>query len=80
MLSIVIPVLNEAESLVQLHDELVKVASANNYELDIVFVDDGSTDGSWSVIEKLTESDRQVRVFLFRRNFGNASALSSGFS
>lgn len=80
MLSIVIPVLNEAESLVQLHDELVKVASANNYELDIVFVDDGSTDGSWSVIEKLTESDRQVRGIRFRRNFGKAAALSAGFA
>ena len=65
MLSIVIPVLNEAESLVQLHDELVKVASANNYELDIVFVDDGSTDASWSVIEKLTKPIVRSAVFAF---------------
>lgn len=80
MLSIVIPVLNEAESLEQLHAELAEVAQQNQYELDIVFVDDGSTDDSWKVIEALTQQDRQVRGIRFRRNFGKAAALSAGFA
>jgi dolichol-phosphate mannosyltransferase len=79
MLSIVVPVFNEAESLRQLHKELSDVAEKNDYELDIVFVNDGSTDDSWAVIQELSESDRRVRGICFRRNFGKAAALSAGF-
>ncbi|MCA9213858.1 MAG: glycosyltransferase, partial [Planctomycetales bacterium] len=79
MLSIVVPVYNEAESLRELHRELSEVAEKHNYELDIVFVNDGSTDDSWEVIQSLCESDRRVRGIRFRRNFGKAAALSAGF-
>ncbi len=79
MLSTVIPVYNEAESLETLHAELDAVAREQNYELDMVFVDDGSTDGSWDVIERLAKEDPRVRGIRFRRNFGKAAALSAGF-
>jgi glycosyltransferase involved in cell wall biosynthesis len=80
MLSIVIPVYNEEESLEALHGELTEVAQAEGYQLDVVFVDDGSTDGSWAVIQRLAASDPCVRGFRFRRNFGKAAGLSAGFS
>ena len=79
MLTTVIPVFNESESLEPLHAELSEIAAANGYDLDIVFVDDGSTDGSWDVIRKLAEKDSHVRGIRFRRNFGKAAALSAGF-
>jgi glycosyltransferase involved in cell wall biosynthesis len=80
MLSIVIPVFNEADSLAALHRELSEVAAAQGYELDVVFVDDGSTDGSWKIIRELAEADPHVTGLRFRRNFGKAAALSAGFS
>ncbi len=80
MLSIVIPVFDEAESLEALHRELGEVAAANGYDLDVVFVDDGSRDGSWEVIRGLAAADPRVRGIRFRRNFGKAAALSAGFS
>jgi glycosyltransferase involved in cell wall biosynthesis len=80
MLSIVIPVFNESESLPTLHRELSEVAAAQGYELDIVFVDDGSKDGSWRAIRQLAETDPRVTGLRFRRNFGKAAALSAGFS
>ena len=79
MLSAVIPVLNEAESLAALHAELSEVARQHGYELEIVFVDDGSTDRSWAEIERLAAADGRVRGIRFRRNFGKAAALSAGF-
>jgi glycosyltransferase involved in cell wall biosynthesis len=79
MLSIVIPVKDEHESLADLHRELGEVAQANGYDLDILFVDDGSTDGSWKVIQSLAAEDPHVRGIRFRRNFGKAAALSAGF-
>ena len=80
MLSIVIPVFNEAESLEALHRELGEVAAAQGYELEIIFVDDGSRDGSWEVIRRLAAADPRVRGIRFRRNFGKAAALSAGFA
>ena len=77
MLSIVIPVFNEAESLEALHRELVEVADAEGYNLDMVFVDDGSTDQSWSIIGQLAAEDHGCAVLRFRRNFGKAAALSA---
>jgi len=79
MLSTVIPVFNEAESLESLYRELDEVAKANDYKLDLIFVDDGSTDGSWEIIARLAAADPRVRGFRFRRNFGKAAALSAGF-
>jgi len=80
MLSAVVPVYNEVESLEELHRQLADVAEAECYEMEIIFVDDGSTDGSWEVIERLTEADARVRGLKFRRNFGKAAGLSAGFS
>jgi dolichol-phosphate mannosyltransferase len=79
MLSAVIPVFNEVESLDGLYRELDQVAREHDYQLDLVFVDDGSTDGSWQKIAELAASDLRVRGIRFRRNFGKAAALSAGF-
>ena len=80
MLSTVIPVYNEAGSLEILFRELDEVARSHGYELDIIFVDDGSRDGSWKIIERLAQEDHRVRGLRFRRNFGKAAALSAGFN
>jgi dolichol-phosphate mannosyltransferase len=80
MLSIVVPVFNEVESLSTLHGELSEVAAAHGYPLDIIFVDDGSTDGSWDVVRDLAAADPRVRGIRLRRNFGKAAALSAGFA
>jgi dolichol-phosphate mannosyltransferase len=79
-LSVVIPVFNEAESLETLFGELDRTAAAEGYDLEVVFVDDGSSDGSWPAIKRLSERDARVRGIRFRRNFGKAAALSAGFS
>lgn len=79
MLSVVIPVYNEAASLERLHGELVLVARAHGYDLEVIFVDDGSRDGSWQTICRLATADPRVRGIRFRRNFGKAAALSAGF-
>ncbi|UUO05073.1 glycosyltransferase family 2 protein [Blastopirellula sp. J2-11] len=78
-LSAVIPVYNEADSLRELHRELTEVAAANGYPMEIIFVDDGSSDASWEVERELAESDPQVKAIRFRRNFGKAAALDAGF-
>lgn len=78
LLSIVIPVYNEEESLPQLHREIAEVCKANAIPIEILFVDDGSTDGSWSVIRSLKTQDARVQGIRFRRNFGKAAALSAG--
>jgi len=79
MLSTVIPVFNEAESLTGLHQELSAIARQQGYDLEMIFVDDGSSDGSWQVIRSLADLDPRVRGLRFRRNFGKAAALSAGF-
>ncbi|REK05989.1 MAG: glycosyltransferase [Planctomycetota bacterium] len=79
MLSIVIPVYNERESLEQLHAELDAVIRAGDYDVEIIFIDDGSKDGSWTEIRRLAAADPRVRGIRFRRNFGKAAALSAGF-
>ncbi|HYO11308.1 MAG TPA: glycosyltransferase family 2 protein [Tepidisphaeraceae bacterium] len=78
-ISAVIPLMDEVESLAQLYRELDDVARAENYDLEVIFVDDGSTDGSWRLIEQIAAGDPRVRGIRFRRNFGKAAALSAGF-
>jgi glycosyltransferase involved in cell wall biosynthesis len=78
-ISAVIPVYNEAESLLRLHEELSTVAKDHDYELEIIFVDDGSDDGTWEQVESLAASDAGVQGIRFRRNFGKAAALRAGF-
>jgi dolichol-phosphate mannosyltransferase len=79
MLSFVIPVYNEAPSLDELYAELDGVARQQGYQWELLFVDDGSTDGSWDAIQRLAARDARVRGLRFRRNFGKAAALSAGF-
>src|SRR5689334_17066736 len=79
MLSIVIPVRDERESLAPLYREIREVAEAQGYDLEIIFIDDGSSDGSWSAIRQLALDDARVQGIRFRRNFGKAAALSAGF-
>ncbi len=80
MLSIVIPVLNEEESLVELHRQIRQTAESLDRPVEIIFVDDGSTDHSWEVIQKLAEDDQNVFGIRFRRNFGKAAALTAGLN
>ncbi len=78
-ISIVIPLLNEAESLPELHDWIKRVMDANSYTYEIWFIDDGSTDDSWKVIEQLNAADPCVKAIKFRRNYGKSGALNVGF-
>ncbi|MEZ6124112.1 MAG: glycosyltransferase family 2 protein [Planctomycetaceae bacterium] len=78
MLSIIIPVMNEEESLPQLWQEILDAASRAVDRFEVIFIDDGSTDHSWQVITKLSESDVRIRAIRFRRNFGKAAALTAG--
>ncbi len=80
MISVVVPVLNEAGSLEALHGQLAEVARSRGLELNLIFVDDGSTDNSWQIIRSLAEANPRVRGLRFRRNFGKAAALSAGFA
>ena len=79
-LSIVIPLLNEQESLPELHNWIVKVMQAHNFSYEIVFIDDGSTDASWNVIEKLSHENPNVKGIRFLRNYGKSQALHAGFA
>ncbi|CAM3964403.1 glycosyltransferase family 2 protein [Flavobacterium antarcticum] len=79
-LSIVIPLLNEDESLLELHNWIVKVMTANQYSYEILFIDDGSTDKSWSIIEGLSVENSNVKGIRFLKNFGKSQALHAGFA
>ncbi len=78
--SVVIPVYNEEESLPELERWLAKVCSDNNLSYEIIFVDDGSSDSSWNTIRELSHNNKAVRGIRFRRNYGKAAALHSGFA
>nr|WP_220485319.1 glycosyltransferase family 2 protein [Myroides sp. WP-1] len=79
-ISIVIPLLNEAESLPELYTWISKVMHANNYTYEILFIDDGSKDQSWEIITKLSQQDSSVKGIKFQRNFGKSQALHAGFA
>jgi glycosyltransferase involved in cell wall biosynthesis len=79
-LTILIPLLNEKESLPELHQWIVKVMTANNFSYEILFVDDGSTDESWQIIEELFNKNKAVKGIRFQRNFGKSQALHAGFA
>jgi glycosyltransferase involved in cell wall biosynthesis len=78
-LSIVIPVLNEREALPQLFEEVRTTCASLGRRWEAVFVDDGSTDGSWDVLEDLSRTHPEVRAVKLRRNFGKSAALAVGF-
>ena len=79
-ISIVIPLLNEEESLPELHDWIVRVMGANAYAYEIIFIDDGSTDASWKVISELAAKNPNVKGIKFGRNYGKSAALHEGFA
>lgn len=78
-ISIIIPLLNEEESLTELHDWIVRVMQSNHFLYEILFIDDGSTDTSWDIITKLGKSNPHVKGIRFLKNFGKSQALHAGF-
>ncbi|MBS7232279.1 glycosyltransferase family 2 protein [Flavobacterium psychroterrae] len=79
-LSILIPLLNEEESLKELYSWIIKVMQSNNYSYEIIFVDDGSTDDSWNIIESFSNENPNVKGIRFMKNFGKSQALHAGFA
>ena len=79
-LSIIIPLLNEEESLDELNQWIVKVMTQNNFTYEVVFIDDGSTDGSWAIIERLSAQNSNVKGIRFLKNYGKSQALHAGFA
>jgi dolichol-phosphate mannosyltransferase len=77
-LTVVVPVFNEEESLRTLYGEIDEVVRSLGLNLELVMIDDGSTDSSWSIIAELAQKDPRVRGIRFRRNFGKAAALDAG--
>ena len=78
-ISVVIPLYNEEESLPELYAWIARVMKANALTYEVIFVNDGSTDRSWQVIEQLAEQHEQVKGIKFRRNYGKSPALFCGF-
>lgn len=78
-ISVVIPLLNEDESLPELEAWIRKVMDTNQFSYEILFIDDGSTDNSWALIEAMTQSNPNVRGIKFQRNYGKSAALNVGF-
>jgi len=78
-ISIVIPLLNEDESLQELYDWIVQVMQSNQFLYEIIFIDDGSTDQSWQTIQKLSQKNNAVKGIRFQRNYGKSQALNAGF-
>ncbi len=78
-LSIVVPLYNEEESIRELYLWIDRVMESNNFSYEVIFVNDGSTDGSWRIIEELNSSNPNVKGIKFRRNYGKSPALFCGF-
>jgi len=79
-ISVVIPLYNEDESLRELHDWIVRVMEEHHYSYEILFIDDGSKDDSWQVIDELASRNQHVKAIRFRRNYGKSAALHEGFA
>lgn len=78
-ISLVIPLLNEKESLPELAQWIATVMEQNHFSYEILFIDDGSTDGSWDTIQELRAANPNVKGVRFRRNYGKSAALNTGF-
>jgi glycosyltransferase involved in cell wall biosynthesis len=78
-ISVVIPLYNEEESLEELAGWIERIMQKNSYTYELIFVDDGSTDKSWEIIENLSAGNESVKALRFRRNYGKSAALYSGF-
>lgn len=79
-LSIVIPLLNEEESLNELYHWIASVMQSNGFSYELIFIDDGSTDGSWKIIESLSQAHLEVKGIRFQKNYGKSQALHAGFA
>lgn len=79
-ISIVIPLLNEEESLNELYRWIASVMQSNGFLYELIFIDDGSTDTSWKIIEKLSEENQEVKGIRFQKNYGKSQALHAGFA
>ncbi|RKY56795.1 MAG: glycosyltransferase [Candidatus Neomarinimicrobiota bacterium] len=79
LVSVVVPVFNESESLEELYGQITAVFEKEPYKLEVIFIDDGSNDGSIELEESIAESNKNVTVIQFQRNYGKAAALSEGF-
>ena len=78
-LSLIIPLFNEVDSLIELNKAIIKVVSSMKIKYEIIYVDDGSTDNSWNIITQLCKSSTNLKGIKFLRNFGKSQALSAGF-
>ena len=78
-ISVIIPLYNEEESLRELYEWIKRVMGENNFTYEIIFVDDGSTDGSWNIITELKEKSEHIHAIKFRRNYGKSPALQCAF-
>ena len=78
-ISVIVPLYNEEDSLEELAERIVKVMNENSYSYEIIFIDDGSTDNSWNIIEDLSSLHVSMKALRFRRNYGKSAALYSGF-
>ncbi len=79
-ISIVIPQLNEEESLPELFAWIKRVMDKNTFKYEVIFIDDGSTDNSWNVIKKQRDANPEIKALKFRRNYGKSAALNEGFA
>ncbi|WP_040253491.1 glycosyltransferase family 2 protein [Psychroserpens mesophilus] len=79
-ISVVIPLLNEQDSLNELHDWIANVMQSNRFSYEIIFIDDGSTDDSWLTIMQLSQKNEHVKGIRFLKNFGKSQALHAGFA
>lgn len=78
-ISVVIPLFNEDESLPELTEWIARVMTKHNFSYEIIYIDDGSTDQSWQIIEDLAKGNEHIRGIKFRRNYGKSAALQKGF-
>ncbi len=78
-ISVVIPLFSEEESIPELSQWIVKVMNVNKFSYEVIFVDDGSRDNSWNIIEQLSKENNNIKGIKFRRNYGKSAALNCGF-
>ncbi|MBL4604267.1 MAG: glycosyltransferase [Flavobacteriaceae bacterium] len=78
-ISVVIPLLNEEESLKELYDWIASVMQSNQFLYEVIFIDDGSTDNSWNIIKELSQDNTAVKGIRFHKNYGKSQALDAGF-
>ena len=78
-ISVVIPLYNEVESIGELSQWISRVMQENKFSYEVVFVDDGSRDGSWDEVQRLSSENENIKGFRFQRNYGKSAALNQGF-